>query len=148
MAIVQTLSHSKRNCSVTQNFCNCKMYIIPLWITMHNTSSNSSTINDCAPAIANTTIQNILKSALQSLAIVIIWEDMIEQNRDTVAPQEDSNLLQMRMCLFFLRLNNLQSTRLKRWYLHITNPLNIPQIILWSIMQVSIWQVWNDQSIE
>jgi len=31
-----------------------------------------------------------------------------------VPPQEDSNLLQMRRCLFFLRSKNLKSTRLKR----------------------------------
>jgi len=45
-----------------------------------------------------------------------------------VPPQEDSNLLQMRRCLFFLRSKNLKSTRLKRR--GITKNLNIRGIIV------------------
>jgi len=120
--IVQILFHSKNEFSVTQNFCNCKMYLIQLWITMHNTSFNGSTMNDCAPAIAHTTIPNTLKSALKfCYCCNLRGYDWSKQGHHS--PKKTSNFLQMRRCIFFLRLNNLQSTRLKEWYHCITNCL-------------------------
>jgi len=109
------------NCSIT----DCKMYLIQLQTTMHNISSNGSAMNDCIPAIANTTIQNALKSVLKSLAIAIIWEVMIEQNRDTVPPRRHQSLTnENAFILPEIKQSAINQTE-KILYLHIINPLNI-----------------------
>jgi len=58
--------------------------------------------------------QKSSSTALQILAIAVIQKDKLKQGH--CAPQEDSNLLQMRRCLFFLRSKNLEATRQKQRY--------------------------------